>query len=159
MLVRNFQAVCVVTIQITALFWLRVCCFVIFEKTSWNSRLQLWEAAELCNWTLSTSSLYWSGVLRGCKHVALWMRGGERANQRECEGEGEKREREKERDCSVVLYVSLRSCVGCLAPSRNCCCCEKDRTKDSPRFGPLIPLPAQQCYDHTLMECYWNEPR
>lgn len=32
------------------------------------------------------------------------------------------------------------------------------QTKDSPRCGPLTSLSAQQSHDHTLMECYWNEP-
>lgn len=59
-----------------------------------------------------------------------------------------------ERDCSVVVYVSLRSCVGRSAPSRHCCCCQKDRTKDPPCCGPLTPLASQLCYDPTLMECY-----
>lgn len=88
-------------------------------------------------------------IKRGCK-ACCSVNGRERRG--EYEGEGEKGGRE--RDCSVVVYVSLRSCVGRSAPSRHCCCCEKDRTKDSPCYGPLIPLPAQLCCDHTLMECY-----
>lgn len=48
----------------------------------------------------------------------------------EYEGEGEKGGRE--RDCSVVVYVSLRSCVGRSAPSRHCCCCEKRQNKGLP---------------------------
>lgn len=38
----------------------------------------------------------------------------------------------REWDCSVVVYVSLRSCVGRSAPSRHCCCCEKRQNKGLP---------------------------
>jgi len=38
-------------------------------------------------------------------------------------GGREGREGGRQRDCSVVVYVSLRSCVGRSVPSRHCCCC------------------------------------
>lgn len=96
-------------------------------KTVENSRLQLSPEPELRNWTPTTSSLLTSiGVLRASVwHVALWM-----GESQMYEGEGEKGGRE--RDCSVVVYVSLRGCVGRSAPSRHCCCCEKRQNKGLP---------------------------
>lgn len=109
-----------VAVQIVSLFWMSVGCLWSL-KTVENSRVQLSPALELCNWTPTTSSPLTSiGVLRAAVlHVALWM--GERAIE-------SMRGRER-RDCSVVVYVSLRSCVGRSALSRHCCCCEKRQNK------------------------------
>lgn len=144
-------ALCHYTNNLSVLF--HFCCFLIFKDSTNDTRLELSQMQELCSWTPTTSSpLKLIGVLRGCT-ACCSVNGRERQGEYEGEG-GEGRARE--RDCSVVVYVSLRSCVGRSAPSRHCCCCEKERTKDSPCCGPLIPLPAQLCHDHTLMECSWN---
>lgn len=156
MLVKHWVlASCVrcVTIQIISRF-----CFIFAAfwslKTAqmargWNCHKCRSSAVELLPPHLRSN---WSEYYEDVRHVALWM--GERETGRVWGGGREGRARE--RDCSVVVYVSLRSCVGRSAPSRHCCCCEKERTKDSPCCGPLIPLPAQLCHDHTLMECSWN---
>ncbi len=110
-------------VQIVSLSWMSVGCLWSL-KTVKNFRVQLSSALELCNWTPSTSSPLTSiRVFRpGVLHVALWM--GERAVE-------SMRGRER-RDCSVVVYVSLRSCVGRSALSRHCCCCEKRQNKGLP---------------------------
>lgn len=102
-------------------------------------------ALELWNGTPTTSSPLASiGVLReGVWHVALWMGEGARESKR-----GRERHGGRERHCSVVVYVSLRSCVGRSSPSHRCCCCEKRQNKGLPT----------QWNPYTCLAVLWTRP-
>lgn len=141
-----------VVVQIVSLFWLSVGCFVIFED---SRELEGAIVASTGALQLNSHHLISSHIDRSIKSGCMACRSvNGRESQREYEGEGEKGGRE--RDCSVVVYVSLRSCVGRSAPSRHCCCCEKRQNKGLPTIWNPYTLSAQLCCDHTLMECFWN---
>lgn len=110
-----------------------MCCFVISEDGRELEGIIVASAGalQLISHHLISSHIDRS-IKRGC--MACCSMNG-RESQREYEGEGEKGGRE--RDCSVVVYVSLRSCVGRSAPSRHCCCCEKRQNKGLPTLWNL----------------------
>lgn len=127
-----------VAVQIVSLFWLSVGCFVIFEDSRELEGTIVAGAGAL---QLNSHHLISSHIDRSIKRGCMACRSvNGRESHRAYEGEGEKGVRERREggreggrsDCSVVVYVSLRSCVGRSAPSRHCCCCEKRQNKGLP---------------------------